>query len=76
MKKGKLYWSRTNLGGRKITKITIEFLCSRKLTLDLVSGQYQDAYYGEYECGRKWSLEEISEALAEIEDCGTGCARK
>ncbi len=47
------------------TKVTIKCLCGREITLELVGGQYQDTYYGECDCGRKWSLEEQSELLAE-----------
>lgn len=46
-------------------KMVIRCLCGREVTFELVGGQYQDTYYGECECSRKWSLEEQSELLAE-----------
>lgn len=46
--------------------VTIECLCGRKVILGIVGGQYQNVYQGECECDRKWSLEEQSEALAEL----------
>jgi hypothetical protein len=45
---------------------TIECLCGRKVVLRIVGGQYQNVYQGECGCDRKWSLEEQSEALAEL----------
>lgn len=47
--------------------VTIKCLCGRKVTLEIVGGQYQNTYQGECECGRKWSLEEQSEILAELD---------
>jgi len=49
------------------TKVRIKCLCGRKVTLEIVGGQYQNTYQGECECGRKWSLEEQSEILAELD---------
>lgn len=48
--------------------ITLECLCGRRITLEIVGGQYQDTYEGECKCGRKWVLTEISEMMAEITD--------
>ncbi|MBL7075525.1 hypothetical protein ISS37_09850 [candidate division KSB1 bacterium] len=48
--------------------ITIRCLCGREVILKLVGGQYQDTYQAECDCGRKWSLEEQSEAIAELSD--------
>lgn len=48
------------------TGVTIRCLCGRELNLKMVGGQYQTTYQEECECGRKWSLEEQSEALAEV----------
>ena len=50
------------------TKTTIKCLCGREVTLEIVGGQYQDEYYGECECGKKWRLQDLSEVLAEISD--------
>lgn len=47
-------------------KMLIRCLCGREVILELIGGQYQDTYQGVCECGRKWSLEEQSESLAEI----------
>lgn len=57
------------LEDKEMTKITIRCFCGRKVVLGVVGGQYQDTYCGECRCGRKWQLEEWSEALKEIEDC-------
>lgn len=46
----------------------IKCLCGREVILRIVGGQYQNTYQGECECGRKWSLEEQSEAMEEISD--------
>ena len=48
------------------SEITIQCLCGREIVLEVVGGQYQNIYQGECKCGRKWSLEEQSEALAEL----------
>ena len=48
--------------------MTIDCFCGRKAILRLVGGQYQDDYRGDCECGRKWLLQELSEALEEISD--------
>jgi len=52
------------------TKTTIKCLCGREVALEIEGGQYQDTYRGDCECGRKWVLTEISEAMKEIDDCG------
>lgn len=49
-------------------QITIKCICGKEVTLEIVGGQYQDEYRGDCECGRKWLLKELSEALAEISD--------
>jgi hypothetical protein len=49
-------------------KVTINCLCGKKVRLELLGGQYQNTYYGNCVCGRKWSLEEQSEAIEEIAD--------
>lgn len=51
------------------TKITIRCLCGKEVALELYGGQYQDEYQGDCKCGRKWFLKELTEALAEIDDC-------
>lgn len=50
------------------SKIVVRCLCGKEVTLDIVGGQYQDEYYGDCECGRKWLLKELSESLKEIDD--------
>ncbi len=40
-----------------------------KVELEVYGGQYQNEYRGDCKCGRKWVLNEISELLAEIDDC-------
>jgi len=50
------------------TEIVVKCLCERKISLNIIGGQYQNIYQGECECGRKWSLEEQSEAIEEISD--------
>ena len=42
-------------------------LCGKEVKLELIGGQHQNAWTGRCECGRVWSLEEMSEILAEIE---------
>lgn len=49
-------------------KMEIKCLCGKKVVLELLGGQYQDTYQGKCECGRIWSLDELSEALAELDD--------
>jgi hypothetical protein len=51
------------------TKVTIKCLCGREVALEFIVGQYLDEYRGDCECGRKWFLKELSEVLAEIDDC-------
>lgn len=53
-----------------MSKVIIKCLFGREAILQIVGGQYQNTYQGEYECGRKWSLEEQSEAMEEISDEG------
>ena len=47
------------------TKVTIKCPCGREVIVEIIGGQYQDEYQGDCECGRKWLLKELSEALAE-----------
>jgi hypothetical protein len=47
----------------------IKCICSKEIVLDLLLIENQDEYQGDCECGRKWSLKELSETLAEIDDC-------
>jgi hypothetical protein len=49
------------------TKVVIKCLCGKRVTLDLIGGQYQDEFQGDCKCGRKWLLKEISESLEEID---------
>ena len=42
-------------------------ICGREVRLEIIGGQHQNAWTGRCECGRSWSLEEMSEILAEIE---------
>ena len=42
-------------------------LCGKEVRLEIIGGQHQNAWTGRCECGRVWSLEEMSEILAEIE---------
>lgn len=50
-------------------RMVIECPCEEKLTLDRVGGQYQNEYRKKCRCGREWVLTEISELMAEIDDC-------
>lgn len=50
------------------TKVTIKCLCGKEIELKILGGQYQDEYQGDCECGRKWLLKELSEAMMEISD--------
>jgi len=50
-------------------KMIIKCLCGREVLLEIYGGQYQTEYRGDCECGREWVLTEISELMAEIEDC-------
>jgi hypothetical protein len=50
-------------------KMTIKCVCGGEVELEVYGGQYQNEYRGDCECGRKWVLNEISELLAEIDDC-------
>lgn len=51
------------------TKITIKCICGREVELEVYGGQYQNEYGGKCECDREWVLTEISELMAEIDDC-------
>lgn len=51
------------------TEVTINCLCGKEIVLEIYGGQYQNEYRGYCECGREWVLTEISELMAEIEDC-------
>ena len=51
------------------SKMTIKCVCGREVKLEVYGGQYQNEYREDCECGRKWVLNEISELLAEIDDC-------
>ena len=42
-------------------------LCGREVRLEVLGRQYQTTWTGRCECGRVWSLEEMSEIIAEIE---------
>ncbi|HEX76713.1 MAG TPA: hypothetical protein G4O12_09085 [Dehalococcoidia bacterium] len=47
-------------------RAVIMCICGRTVAVEVIGGQYQDTYYGECECGRKWSLEELTAALEEL----------
>jgi len=51
------------------TKVSIKCLCGKEVILKVEGGQYPNTYNGDCECGRKWTLTELTEILAEIEDC-------
>ncbi len=51
------------------SKMIIKCSCGREVVLEIYGGQYQTEYRGDCECGREWVLTEISELMAEIEDC-------
>jgi len=42
-------------------------ICGKEVRLEVLGGQYQTTWTGRCECGRVWSLEEMSEIIAEIE---------
>ena len=42
-------------------------ICGKEVRLEVLGGQYQTTWTGRCECGRIWSLEEMSEIIAEIE---------
>lgn len=52
------------------TEMTIECVCGKEVTFELIGGQYQEEYRGDCECGRRWSLKELTEVLAENSDEG------
>jgi len=41
-------------------------ICGKHIILELIGGQYQNEYYGECKCGKKWILTNISELKNEI----------
>ena len=49
-------------------KVKIQCRCGKETILELIGGQYQDTYQGKCVCGRIWSLDELSAALAELDD--------
>lgn len=49
-------------------EVKIKCLCNREVNLVIIGGQYQNTYQGDCDCGRKWSLEEQSEAMKELEE--------
>jgi hypothetical protein len=49
--------------------VKIKCLCGNEIVLEIVGGQYQNTYDGNCECGRKWTLTELTEILAETENC-------
>jgi len=51
------------------SKITMKCVCGREIVLEVYGGQYQNEYRGKCECSREWVLTEISELMAEIDDC-------
>jgi len=55
------------------SKMTIKCGCGREVELEVYGGQYQNEYRGKCECGREWVLTEISELMAEIDDCRNVC---
>lgn len=54
-------------------EVVIECPCGKELTLDRVGGQYQNEYRKKCKCGQEWVLTEISELMAEIDDCRDVC---
>ncbi|MBC8276461.1 MAG: hypothetical protein H8E40_16035 [Chloroflexi bacterium] len=46
--------------------VAIMCLCGKTIAVEVIGGQYQNTYDGECECGRKWSLEELTEVLEEL----------
>jgi hypothetical protein len=50
-------------------KITIKCLCGKEIDLEIYGGQYQTEWRNVCECGREWVLTEISELMAELDDC-------
>ena len=50
------------------TKIMIRCSCGDELYLEIIGGQYQNAYVGRCKCGSIWRLEEQSEGFKEIND--------
>lgn len=50
-------------------EMKIKCACGKELTLNRVGGQYQNEYRNKCNCGREWVLTEISEFIAEIENC-------
>lgn len=54
----------------KKQQMTVRCKCDKKVTLQIIGGQYQHTYSGICDCGRKWTLEDLSEDLTE--DSGYG----
>lgn len=50
-------------------EVIIKCLCGKELKLDVEGGQYPNTYNGDCECDRKWTLTELTEILAEMDDC-------
>ena len=46
--------------------VTTICICGRTVAVEVFGGQYQNAYYGECEYGRMWSLEELTEVLGAL----------
>ena len=46
--------------------IRVVCICGRTVAVEVIGGQYQNTYDGECECGRKWSLQELTELLEEL----------
>lgn len=48
--------------------LIIKCPCGREVRLEILGGQYQSTYQGDCICARKWSVEEVSESLIEIQE--------
>ena len=55
------------------TEVTIKCLCGKEVVLEVEGGQYPNTYNGDCKCSRKWTLTELTEILAEIDDCEDVC---
>ena len=51
------------------TEVTIKCLYGKDVVLKVEGGQYPNTYNEDCKCGRKWTLTELTEILAEINDC-------
>ncbi len=51
-----------------MSKVAIKYLCGKEVDLEVIGGQYQNEYQNDCECGRKWLLKELSEAITEMSD--------